>query len=260
MPRRAFDTGEMASLIKQLQERRGPTPDIENRIQDTLSTRAMHSYWLAAKNLRSLPTRLSTKDHFSAAFTHAWSETFRNLARWEDSQLQLRLPRHDHVLLVGWHFPELPLLFRFAREENILLLVSQDAPWLESLKSAGCTVNIQTADGKQELGEQMAKGRLVGAMLDHILPDTRAVYAPLFGRPAKTASGIFELCLANHYAIAFVAPRAGGIEIVHTLESNGHNTAELAAMVNEWLEAEIRSAPERWLMWPSLSARFERPT
>lgn len=258
MPRQALDTGEMAFLIKQLQERRGPAPDIDTRIHDTLSTHAMHSYWSASKNLRSLPSKISTKDRFSDGFTRAWSEMLHNLARWEDAKLELRLPRHDHVLFVGWHFPELPLLFRFAREANVLLLVSQDAPWLESLKSAGCTVNVRTADGKQELVEQMAKGRLVGTMLDHIFPDTNAVYVPLFGRPARTPSGIFELCLANNYIIAFVAPWEGGIQIAHSLESKGHSTVELAAMVNEWLEAEVKRAPERWLMWPSVAARFER--
>jgi lauroyl/myristoyl acyltransferase len=260
MSTRFLDTGTMTDLIKQLRERPEPAPDIEAGIQDAFSTQSRHSYWSAAKNLKSLPDSVSTKTSFSAGFVRAWSETFHNLAHWEGSNLELTLPRHDHLLIVGWHFPELPLLFRFAREAKILLLVSQDAAWLESLRGAGCTVNVRTEEGKQKLIEQMTQGRLIGATLDHIFPDTSAVYAPLFGRPARTPAGIFELCIANRYMIAFVAPREGGIQIVHSLESSGHDVAGLAAMVNEWLEAEVKRAPERWLMWPSVTARFQRTT
>ena len=258
MSTRILDTGSMADLVKQLRERPGPAPDIEAGIQDAFSTQSRHSHWSAAKYLKSLPEPVSTKTGFSAGFLRAWSETFHNLAGWQGSTLELTLPRQDHLLIVGWHFPELPLLFRFAREANILLLVSQDAAWLESLRNAGCTVNVRTEAGRQKLIEQMAQGRLIGATLDHIFPETSAVYAPLFGRPARTPAGIFELCLANRYMIAFVAPRESGIQVVHSLDSKGQDVPGLAAILNEWLEAEVKRAPERWLMWPSVIARFQR--
>jgi lauroyl/myristoyl acyltransferase len=260
MPMRTLDTAGMADLVGQLRQRKGPSRDIDNRIHDALSTQAMHAYWLASRCLPLLGASISTRASFSAGFLSAWSETFHNLSRWEYSNVQLKLPKRNHVLIVGWHFPELPLLFRFAQATNIFVLVSQDAPWLESLKSAGCTANVGTADGRHKLVEEMAKGRVIGATLDHILPDMSAIYAPLFGRPARTPLGIFELCLANRYMIVFVAPREGGIQIVHSLESDGHSVARLAAMVNAWLEAEVKRTPERWLMWPSVTARFQGTT
>lgn len=260
MPMRVLDSGEMASLIRRLREITAPAPDINARIHQVFSTAAKLSYYFASRNLRSLPKGVSARTGFSAGLTGAWSEMFHNLARWEDSNVELTLPRQERVLIIGWHFPELPLLFRFARGSRVLLLVSQDVPWLESLKAAGCTFNFRTRGGPRELAAQMARGRLVGAMLDHVHPDTNAVFAPLFGRPARTPSGILGLCLANGYTIAFVAPREGGIQIVHSLESHGYSTTELAAKVNEWLEEEVKRAPERWLMWPAVGSRFRRAT
>lgn len=258
MPMRALNSGEMASLIKGLQEGTAPVSEVDARIHQGFSPAAKLSYCFVSRSLRSMPTGVSARVGFSAGFTRAWSEMFHNLAHWEDSNVELRLPGWERVLIVGWHFPELPLLLRFAREMGVLLLVSQDAPWLDSLKSAGCTLNFRAAGGPRELAVQMARGRLVGAMLDHIHPDTGAVSAPLFGRPARTPSGILDLCLANGYTIAFVAPRGDSIQIVHSLESHGHSTIELAAKVNEWLEEEVKRAPERWLMWPSVGFRFRR--
>lgn len=191
---------------------------------------------------------------FRDAHNSAWAAFVENLSRWEESAVSLQLPRRERLFIAGWQFPGVPALFSFAKKMNALLLVSQDAPWLASLKEAGCTLNIRSRDATQQLKHSMESGRIIAGLLDHHQPDTSYQEAQLLGRTVKTPSGVLALCIRYEYQIAFIAPRANGIEIVEKSDTAGMSVAELAQCYNDWLEAEIRRSPEQWLMWQALPA------
>jgi lauroyl/myristoyl acyltransferase len=165
------------------------------------------------------------------------------------------LPRQEQIFVAAWHFPEVATLFGFARTIHALLLVSQDAPWFKALRSAGCTLNFQAPGAIKRLVREMQAGRVVAAMLDHAIPGTQCEPARLLGRTVSTPSGILELCSRYGYRIGFVAPRPGGNRIVAEIDATGRPTRELAQQYNDWLEQEVRAAPERWLMWQALPLR-----
>lgn len=247
----------MNSLLARIRKQPASVSNARKAIAPFLQINAFHAFRYASTSLKTLPLPISTRTGFQGRIQDAWAETFANLSKWESFRDKLALPKQERVLIAGWHFPEVPRIFPAVQKAHILLLVSQDAPWLEKLKAAGCTVNFKAKGGQRNLVAQMAKGRVVGAMLDHVYADTQTVQAPLFGRPAKTPSGIFDLCIANKYTIVFIAPRKGRVQIVDSVAAPGHSAASLAARFNQWLEREVKRDPGRWLMWTSLPYRFE---
>jgi len=180
-----------------------------------------------------------------------WSKFVRNLGRWDklEAELALPLPRTERVLVAGWHFPEIPTLFAWARKIHALMLVSQDAPWLKALREADCTLNISDPAAARALVREMQAGRITGAMLDHAHPNTRCARARLLGRVVEIPSGVFALASRYDYCIAFVAPRLKGIEVVAQLDARGKSECELAQQYATWLEQEVRRLPAAWLMW-----------
>ena len=178
-----------------------------------------------------------------------WSRFVRNLGRWEKLEAELALPRTERVLVAGWHFPEIPALFAWARKIHALMLVSQDAPWLKALREAGCTLNISDPAAARALVREMQAGRIPGAMLDHAHPNTRCTRARLLGREVEIPSGVFALASRYDYCIAFVAPRPKGIEVVAQLDARGKSESELAQQYATALEQEVRRSPAAWLMW-----------
>jgi hypothetical protein len=250
----SFDTTVMEQLLADLRVRQHP---VDAKLGTVFQTLASLAFSYASSVLRQRVTTASQRDYFVEKFIGAWSEMLANLARWEEFNLALNLLEGERLLLAGWHFPELPRLFSFARQTKVLLLVSQDAPWLENLRAKGCTLNFRDENSYRKLVKEMKMGRVVGTMMDHIYPDTRAIFVPLFGHSAKTASSILELCIANRYTVAFIGPRGDGIEIIDSIEASRHADDELAIWINKCLEAEVKRAPERWLMWPSLGFRLK---
>jgi hypothetical protein len=195
------------------------------------------------------------KSGFAEKHKAAWAELLANLADWQRTHTLLRPPREQRILIAGWHFPQIPTFFSLARRMRALLLVSQDAPWLSVLKQEGCTLNISNSDAAKTLAREMEAGRIVAAMLDHHHPGTRVESARLLGRTVNTPSGVFELCSRFGYLMAFIAPRGHDIEVVAQIETAGQSPARLAQQYNTLLEAEVRRAPERWLMWQALPVR-----
>lgn len=192
---------------------------------------------------------------FSRGHNESWSTLISNLANWEQSSNSLVLPRKERILIAGWHFPEIPSLFAYSRQIRALLLVSQDAPWLSSLKEAGCTLNIFDSNAPRQLMSEMQSGRIIAAMLDHYHPNTRSEKSTLLGRTVDTPSGVFDLCSRFGYLMVFVAPRADRVEVVAQIDTTGQTASNLAQQYNAWLEAEIKAEPARWLMWQSLPLR-----
>ncbi|HAX75196.1 MAG TPA: hypothetical protein DCY88_05000 [Cyanobacteria bacterium UBA11372] len=194
----------------------------------------------------------SQNQDFKRIHNESWAMLMNNLANWERLSGTLQLPRNEKILIAGWHFPEVPTLFSYARQVRALLLVSQDAPWLNSLKEEGCTLNISETNTTRRLIAEMQSGRIIAAMLDHSYPNTRTEKTTLLGRTVDTPSGIFDLCSRFGYLMVFVAPRKERIEIINRIDTTGKSASELAQQYTTWLEAEIRQAPSRWLMWQAL--------
>lgn len=215
----------------------------------------LHLAALKASHVFSAPQVPVGQNTFAPTHKKEWARFIHSLAHWERIGQPVELPRKERVFVAAWHFPEVAALFAFAREIHALMLVSQDAPWLKALREAGCTLNFQEPGAVRQLIREMQAGRVVAAMLDHAIPGTRCEPAQLLGRIVSTPSGILELCSKHGYLIAFVAPRPEGIRIVAHMDATGQPARKLAQQYNDWLEAEIRTAPERWLMWQALPLR-----
>lgn len=220
-----------------------------------------HNFKLALRPHRVLATARAAQvvfnrpynDRRNAEFVRdhdtAWARFITSLANWEQFSSTLVLPRKERVMVAAWHFPEVSTVFAFAKQVHALLLVSQDAPWLESLKASGCTLNMFADGASMKLAREMQGGRVVAAMLDHSYPDTHCEKTILLGRTVNTPSGILELCSRFGYLIVFVAPRATGVEVVAEFDATGHSASNLAQRYNHWLEMEIKRASASWLMW-----------
>lgn len=183
----------------------------------------------------------------------ALSQFAVELAHWERSASTLELPRRDRVLVASWHFPQVPTLLAFAKKVNALLIVSQDAEWLEPLRAAGCTLNFSSAGAAVTLARAMAGGRIVATMLDNIHRGSKSEEACLLGRVVNTPSGVLELAIRCEYLLAFIAPRGDMVQIIDTAETHGRTSKKLAQIYNHWLETEIKQNPANWLMWASFS-------
>jgi len=197
--------------------------------------------------------RIETDDEeFVRSHTYAWAEFVTNLGHWQRIDMDLQLPRSERVFIAGWHFPELPKVFSSLRRIRALLLVSQDAPWFQPFKQHGQTLDIFSKNASNILTGSMKSGAIVAAVLDHHHVNTRHEISTLLGRSVKTPSGILELCARFDYLLAFVGPRDDAVKVVQQIDTRGLSAAYLAQQYNRWLEAEIRRAPERWLMWQAL--------
>ncbi|MGJ4959641.1 hypothetical protein ACQR1H_28650 [Bradyrhizobium sp. HKCCYLRH2015] len=216
---------------------------------------ADHAFAWAGK-LLAVPHPRARAD-FSSAHQRAWLEAMSNLSAWKTRQIDVNLPASEKLLIVGWYFPELASLLGTAKEKHVVVLVSNDAPWLSELKDAGTTLNFRAEGGASALAAYMREGRNVFAMMDNIHPGTEFIRSPFFGRPAKTPAAILRLAIRNGYTLALIAPRDNRVEVVATLPTAGKQPEDLAAWVNQKIEQEVRRAPERWLSWPTLAYRFQ---
>jgi hypothetical protein len=232
----------------------------EHLLQDedftkSIRSRTVFSTGLATQVLFNRPYHDERNAQFALNHKKSWANFIYYLANWEESNVTLTLPRPDHVLITSWHFPEVATLFSYAKKIHALLLVSQEAPWLEPLKAAECTLNLSVPGVARQLALQMRTGRIIATMLDHAHPDTHCEKVELLGRKVETPAGIFEICSRLGYLMVFVAPRRGHIEVVAQMDTTGKSAHELAQQYNRWLEVEVRRAPESWMMWQALPPR-----
>jgi len=252
---------DMSSVVESFRTPLANTPEFradfgKQLLSHTFVASSLHAPVLG---LRIPPGQaITARQRFAELNSQAWFEMFRNLARWQSSGQNIDLPASERILVVGWHFPELPLILAWAKRARLLALVSQDAPWLEDLRQAGCTANFRMEADVQRLVAEMGHGRNIAAMLDHVYPDTEQVRANFLGRPARTPCGILKLGISLGYTLALVAPRGEKIQVVATAKAEGMDVAGLAGLVNGWIEKEIVARPERWLMWSALPYRFSQ--
>lgn len=236
-----------------------PTPDrlaLRGGVRTTLAPQLHHAAVFASHALaRGYAARPQLREKLREGLEGAYAEFIENLGAWERRPADLALPAGNPLLFAGWHFPEVPQLLSVARARSAVLVVSQDAPWLEPLRQAGLTINFRADGGLRRLAEAMRAGRDMAAMLDHSYPDLDGVSVQLFGRERAVPSGILRLAAQHGYRLVFVAARQGRPTVIDTADAKGRSPADLAAWFAGHLEAEVRRAPERWLLWPSQGYR-----
>lgn len=164
----------------------------------------------------------------------------------------------DHVLIVGWHFPEHVCLLDAALHFGVLVLSAGPAPWLAKLAAAGLVLNFRDRRCPVRLARWMAAGRPVYAMADHCYPETVSTIVPFLSYPARTPVGVFRLAERYGYAVEVLAPRDGGRRA--TLRRIGRTpdtgADDLCRDATAAIEAEILRSPDRWLMWPAVDKRW----
>jgi KDO2-lipid IV(A) lauroyltransferase len=116
------------------------------------------------------------------------------------------------------------------------------------------TLTAKGGDGAKQLMQALKAGESVALMNDQKMND--GVEAPFFGHPAMTAPGPTRL--AMRYGCPLVplsVRRIGGARFrveVHepiALSTNPDKSAaivETVTRINQWVEGEIRKAPEQW--------------
>lgn len=112
------------------------------------------------------------------------------------------------------------------------------------------------------IARQLQRGGIVATMLDLYVNSTLALPAPLFGRPAATPAGIYQLAIAAGVPIAplGVVTDAAGRKCVEIDSLIGPRSTplELATVVNDRIEAMVRQRPANWGVWESLPYRWRK--
>jgi lauroyl/myristoyl acyltransferase len=112
------------------------------------------------------------------------------------------------------------------------------------------------------IARQLMRGGIVATMLDLYVDATIAIAAPLFGRPAATPAGIYQLAIAAEAPIAplcVVTDAAGRKSVeIDSLIGPRATPLEFASAVNERIEAMVRRYPASWGVWDSLPYRWRK--
>jgi len=116
------------------------------------------------------------------------------------------------------------------------------------------TLTAKGGDGAKALMQALKAGESVALMNDQKMND--GVEAPFFGFPAMTAPGPTRLAMRHGAKITPLSVRRLGgvkfrVEIHDPIEISGNPDkptaiVETVTRINQWVEAEIRKAPEQW--------------
>lgn len=112
------------------------------------------------------------------------------------------------------------------------------------------------------IARQLHRGGVVATMLDLYVESTLAIAAPLFGRPAATPAGIYQLAIATGAPIVpvCVVTDAAGRKSVEIDSVVGPRSTPLdfAAAINERIEAMVRRHADTWGAWAALPYRWRK--
>lgn len=160
-------------------------------------------------------------------------------------------------------------LIQAGRLGGDLMVVSGDEPLapetVKRLAELG-GVNIRVVGAATgatvAVARQLHRGGVVATMLDVYVDSTLAIPAPLFGRPAATPAGIYQLAIATGAPIVpvCVVTDAAGRKSVEVDSVIGPRSTPLdyAAAVNERIEAMVRRHPASWSAWAALPYRWRK--
>lgn len=136
-----------------------------------------------------------------------------------------------------------------------------DSPWLNAVadrlrRRAGVEL-VDKRNALRAVGEALARGRMVGILLDQNAARREGVFVPFLGRPASTSRSLAVLARRTRTPIVplFIRREAPGrhcVRIRPALETprtgdRERDVVELTASCTRVIEDEIRHAPEQWL-------------
>lgn len=200
-----------------------------------------------------------------------------HLAAWEEhrwyaeqvadgAHLVADVPDLTRRVLVTWHFPEYPLLLPLVGRQQALVLIAQQAAWLDAASQGAELCLFRQPGGAMTVARAFRAHRPIVAMLDYCYEETASVIASFCGYPARTPAGVFHLAHRFGYELVVVELNADGEPTVADSFMPGADVAAAAARVNAVLERSIFAAPPRWLLWASVDRRWlgveyeERPS
>lgn len=116
------------------------------------------------------------------------------------------------------------------------------------------TLTAKGGEGAKQIMQALKAGESVALMNDQKMND--GVAAPFFGHPAMTAPGPTRLAMRHNCPLVPISVRRTEgarfrVEILEPIEISQHpdrNAAivETVTRINQWVESEIRKAPEQW--------------
>jgi KDO2-lipid IV(A) lauroyltransferase len=116
------------------------------------------------------------------------------------------------------------------------------------------TLTAKGGEGAKQIMQALKAGESVALMNDQKMND--GVAAPFFGHPAMTAPGPTRLAMRHNCPLVPISVRRTEgarfrVEILEPIEVSQNpdrNTAivETVTRINQWVESEIRKAPEQW--------------
>ncbi|HSE93084.1 MAG TPA: lysophospholipid acyltransferase family protein [Methylomirabilota bacterium] len=172
--------------------------------------------------------------------------------------------KHGRALVLTAHLGNwelLPAASRLTPYALTIVVRPLDAPWLNRLaealrRKAGIELIDKRAALRPVLGA-LARGRLVGILLDQNASRQEGVFVPFFGRPASTSRAVAVLALRTGAPVVPIFTRRepdGTHRVVVQppieVEAAGapeRAVTELTARCTAVIEAAIRETPEQWL-------------
>lgn len=176
--------------------------------------------------------------------------------------LDTAMRKHGRALMFTAHLGNwelLPAVVRLTPYELTIVVRPLDAPWLnrvaEAVRSKAGIELIAKRAALRPVLEALARGRLVGILLDQNASRREGVFVPFFGREASTSRAVAVLALRAHAPVVpiFTRREADGTHRVVVyppieVTDGGSDRAvtELTARCTQAIEAAVRETPEQW--------------
>ncbi len=168
----------------------------------------------------------------------------------------LPIAQRPRTLVVMWHFPEYPKCIQLLRQNDAVLLVARYAEWMSPLQREGKLLNFR--DGLVVgLVDVLKRGKPIVTMLDYCYDNTHSIFVPFLGHDCRTATGLLKLAERFNYAKFLLGSREGQITL-DQIPYEDESIEATAWRINRLIETQILLDPPRWLLWPSLDARWRR--
>jgi Kdo2-lipid IVA lauroyltransferase/acyltransferase len=178
--------------------------------------------------------------------------------------LRSTMQQHGRALLLTAHLGNwelLPVACRLTGYRLSVVLRPLDAPWLDRLitrlRDRSGVELIDKRVALRPVLRALARGAMVGILLDQNAARREGVFVPFFGRSASTSKSLALLALRTGTPIipAFIRREADGthrVVIKPALAAPPPGELEraivtLTARCTEAIETAIREAPDQWL-------------
>lgn len=163
-------------------------------------------------------------------------------------------PAHalSNMVYLTYHHPEYPRLANFVLASNTAVVVARDAWWMT--EAGISTINIQHT---RRIVEAISAGRSILAMMDYCYDCTKsAVFAPFFGYPTRTPTGVLSLAKRYRRGVEALAPDGSSLWRLTPSEVAMSSVESMTCELNSAFEDAIRRDLHRWLLWASVDRRW----